>query len=95
VLAELGYGMAARTRTERADAFTYKQQSWLTGLPTTTAATIRAVAAQFARGGTEGLENPHIFQTPEVRAAGGLNALKAAGSPADVLRQTKEKMFAA
>jgi type I restriction enzyme R subunit len=29
VLAELGYGLAPRTRAERADAFGYKNQSWL------------------------------------------------------------------
>ena len=74
VLAELGYGMAARTRTERADAFIYKQHGWLTGLPTPTAATVQALASQFSRTGTEGLENPHIFQTPEVVSAGGLGA---------------------
>jgi len=95
VLAELGYGMAPRTRNERADAFSYKQQGWLAGLPTPTAATVRALAAQFSRGGTEGLENPHIFQTPEVVVAGGLGALKIAGSPADLLRETKQRMFAA
>ena len=60
-----------------------------------TAATVRAIAAQFARGGTDDLENPAIFQTPEVRQAGGLDALKAIGKPADVLYKTKERMFAA
>ena len=95
VLAELGYGMAPRTRVERADAFSYKQRGWLSGLPQRTAATVEALAAQFSRGGTEGLENPHIFQTPEVVAAGGLGALKIAGNPADLLRETKRRMFAA
>ena len=60
-----------------------------------TAATIRAIASQFDRGGTEGLENPQIFQTPEVKAAGGLMALQAAGKPSDLLRETKIRMFAA
>jgi len=53
------------------------------------------MAAQFARTGTDGIENPHIFQTPEVVRAGGLAALKALGKPADVLRETKKRMFAA
>jgi type I restriction enzyme R subunit len=52
-------------------------------------------ASQFARGGTDGLENPEIFRTPEVARVGGLSALKALGKPADILRETKEKMFAA
>ena len=95
VLAELGYGLAPRTRAERAEAFGYKHAGWLAGLPATTRATLRALAGQFARGGTEGLENAYVFQTPEVMRAGGLAALKVLGRPADVLRETKERMFAA
>jgi len=95
VLAELGYGMAPRTRQERADAFTYKHEAWLTQMPAEAAAAVRAIAAQFARAGTDGLENPEVFQTPEVIRAGGLRALGLAGRPADVLRDTKERMFAA
>jgi type I restriction enzyme R subunit len=95
VLAELGYGLAPRTRIERADAFTYKHSRWLASLPASAATTLRALAAQFARGGTDGLENPKVFQTPEVTQAGGLAALRALGKPADVLMETKTRMFAA
>jgi type I restriction enzyme R subunit len=95
VLAELGYGMAPRTRVDRASAFTYKHSGWLKSLPAPTAATLRAIAAQFTRGGTDGLENPQVFQTPEVTQAGGLAALKALGKPADILRETKQRIFAA
>jgi len=94
VLAELGYGLAPRTRAERAEAFAYKNDRWLAGLPMPTAATLKAMAKQFARSGTDGLENPEIFQTPEVVHAGGLAALKTLGKPADILHQTKERMFA-
>ncbi len=95
VLAELGYGLNPRTRPERAEAFNYKHAGWLSGLPAPTTATLKALAAQFARAGTDGLENPQVFQTPEVMQAGGLVALKALGKPAEVLHQTKERMFAA
>jgi type I restriction enzyme, R subunit len=95
VLAELGWGMIPRTRQERVLAFSYKHEAWLNALSERAAATIRAIARQFERGGTEGLENPHIFQTPEVKAAGGLAALNEAGKPVDVLRETKVRMFAA
>ncbi len=95
VLAELGYGLAPRTRVDRAEAFGYKSAGWLAGLPPQAAATIKALASQFAKAGTDGLENPHIFDTAEVRSAGGLATLKQIGRPADVLRQTKERMFAA
>jgi type I restriction enzyme R subunit len=94
-LAELGYGLAPRTRAARADAFEYKHDAWLRGLPEGAAATLRALAAQFAKGGTEGLENVEVFQTPRVRRAGGVKALAVLGRPAEVLRETKVRLFAA
>jgi type I restriction enzyme R subunit len=95
VLAELGYGMVPRTRTERAEAFNYKHTAWLSQMPNEAATLVRAIASQFGRAGTDGLENPQVFQTPEVMRAGGLAALRTFGKPADVLRETKERMFAA
>lgn len=95
VLAELGWGMSPRTRRDRALAFIYKQEDWINSWPGKTAATIRAIASQFDRGGTEGLENQQIFQTPEVRVAGGLAALQLAGDPRTLLVETKARMFAA
>ncbi|MFH0809770.1 MAG: DEAD/DEAH box helicase family protein [Pseudomonadota bacterium] len=95
VLAEISYGSSPKTRAERAEAFTYKHSAWLSSLPAESAATLKAVAAQFARSGTEGLENRHIFETPGVVRAGGLGALKALGKPSDVLQDTKARMFKA
>ncbi len=95
VLAELGWGMSPRTRHDRTLAFTYKHEGWLDALPNQAATTIRAITNQFGRGGTDGLENPQIFQTPEVKAAGGLTSLRAAGEPSSLLRETKTRMFAA
>jgi type I restriction enzyme R subunit len=95
VLAELGYGLAPHTRQSRAGAFEYKHEQWLNNLPRNTAAALRALAGQFARSGTDGLENPRIFQTPEVVRAGGLAALRAIGEPAGVVLETKERLFAA
>jgi len=54
---------------------------------------VKALAVQFARGGTEELENTSIFQTPAVKKAGGLAALAAHGEPAALLRETKERLF--
>jgi type I restriction enzyme, R subunit len=95
VLAELGYGLAPRTREHRAEAFGYKHAAWLAGLAAPGAATLSALARQFARAGTDGLESPEVFQTPEVARAGGVGALRALGRPADILRETKERLFAA
>jgi type I restriction enzyme R subunit len=95
VLADLAYGLLPRTREERCLAFRYKHAGWLAALPQQARKAIEAIADQFAVGGTEGLENPHIWQTPEVAAAGGIAALKSAGEPRVILQQTKERMFAA
>jgi len=95
VLAEAGYGIAPRTRSERVDAFVYKHEDWLKSLPVITASTIKAVASQFQKGGTDGLENREIFRTPEVLQAGGLDALKKVGNPAELLHKTKKMMFSA
>lgn len=95
VLAELGYGLAPRTRQDRADAFGYKNEGWLRDLPAKAGSTLKALAGQFARGGTDELENPQVFATPEVAKAGGLEALKALGKPAEILQETKGRLFAA
>jgi type I restriction enzyme R subunit len=95
VLAELGYGLAPRTRAERAEAFSYKHREWLEALPAKAAATLRALAAQFVRGGTDELESPQVFETPEVMKAGGLPALRRLGRPAEAIRETKQRLFAA
>ena len=95
VLGELGYGLNPRTCPERAEAFGYKHADWLQTLPPAASETLRKLAGQFAQGGTDALENPHVFEMSDVRAAGGLPALRVIGNPADVLRETKERIFAA
>jgi type I restriction enzyme R subunit len=95
VLGELGYGLHRLTRLERAEAFSYKQEDWLREMPEETAATVRAIASQFAKSGTEGLENKLIFQVPEVIKAGGLEALKLVGKPSELIQEIKVRLFAA
>jgi type I restriction enzyme, R subunit len=95
VLAEIGYGSIPRTRIERVEAFTYKHEDWLRHMPEQASKTIKALASQFANNGTDSLENTHIFQVPEVVRAGGLEALRTKGDPAQVLTETKERIFAA
>lgn len=95
VLADLGYGLDPKTRRERAAAFSYKHSTWLSKMPPNAAATLQALVEQFATGGTDSLENQQIFQTPRVKNAGGIMALRSLGQPAEVLRETKERMFAA
>jgi type I restriction enzyme R subunit len=94
VLGELGYGLHRLTRQERTEAFYYKQKAWLKEMPRKTAATVQAFASQFAKAGTEGLENRRIFEVPEVSNAGGLEALKLLGKPFEVIQEIKVRLFA-
>jgi len=95
VLAEIGFGMAPKSRKERVEALEYKHGDWFKTLPSKTAGTLLALAEQFERGGTEELENPYIFNAPDVVKAGGLAALKILGEPKEIINQTKERLFAA
>ncbi|MFH1231776.1 MAG: DEAD/DEAH box helicase family protein [Planctomycetota bacterium] len=95
VLAEIGYGMAPLTKIQRKDAFQYKHDKWLKKLPTQTVNTLLALIGQFARGGTDELENPYIFKSTDVINAGGLDALKVLGEPKDIITETKKRLFAA
>ena len=93
VLADLAYGQSPRTREARAGDFGRKNRDWLAGMPENVAGVIQAIAAQFALGGTDNLENPGILRTPAVQAAGGLPALRGYGEPRDALTETKRRMF--
>ena len=94
MLAEIGFGAAPKSRKERVSALQYKHDAWFKNLPSNTANTLFALARQFEKGGTEELENPHIFNTPCVVEAGGLEALKVLGNPEDIINETKERLFA-
>ncbi len=95
VLAEIGYGIAPKNRAERVSALRYKHSDWFNNLPPKTADTLLALAKQYEKGGTEELENPYVFNAPEVLKAGGLDALKVLGEPKDIINETKRKLFAA
>jgi type I restriction enzyme R subunit len=95
VLAEIGFGLAPKSRTERVEALHYKHDDWFKSLPKKTANTLLALARQFEKGGTEELENPYVFNVPDVVKAGGLEALKTLGEPKDIINETKKRLFAA
>jgi type I restriction enzyme R subunit len=94
VLSHIGYGTAPKTRKERVEALQYKHADWFKGLPPKTGKTLLALAQQFAKGGTEELENPYVLSAPEVKKAGGLEALKVLGEPKDIISETKRRLFA-
>ncbi len=95
VLAEIGYGLAPKERSERVSALYYKHRNWFEKMPQKTRDTLKALFKQFEIGGTEELENPHVFNAPEVVKAGGLPALKVLGEPKNIIMETKRRLFAA
>ena len=95
ILAEIGYEVAPKKRKERISALKYKHADWLDKLPDETKATLLALSKQFEKGGTEELENPYVFNAPDVVKAGGLDALKVLGEPKEIIYQTKRRLFAA
>lgn len=95
VLASAAYSAIPRTRDDRAARFALDNGAWLGPMPADSRAAILALTQQFARGGTEELETREVLQTPAVARVGGLAALKKIGEPSHVLRQTRERLFAA
>ena len=93
VLAALGYDSAPRTRAERVAAFLDSETDWRAALPEPTAATVCALAGQFGPGGTDALENRRLLDTPSVQRAGGISALRLAGNPAELMQETKRRLF--
>jgi type I restriction enzyme, R subunit len=95
VLAALAYGIQPLTRQQRAARFGDGAPDWLIQLPQPSAKVIRAIVRQFEQSGTPALEAQDLWRTPEMRELKGLQALKQGGQPADLLRKTKETLFAA
>jgi type I restriction enzyme R subunit len=88
-----GYHARALRRPERAGLFITQNQPWLAAMPAKAATVIEGLGNQFARGGTDALENPALWEVPEIRRAGGLDALRPLGAAAQVMREAKNRLF--
>ena len=96
VLAEVGYGQSPKTRTGRVEAFETRYSDWLSAdMSPPAAETVRAIASQFALGGTDELENRRIFSIKGVAEAGGLRALKDGAPRGIAVTDIKRRMFSA
>ncbi len=94
VIAAVAYGIEPLTRSERAARFGYSPPDWMLTLPQPTTRVLKAVVRQFERAGTEALETGELWNVDEIRQAKGLSALRLGGNPADLMRRTKETLFA-
>jgi type I restriction enzyme R subunit len=88
-----GYHARALRRPERGELFISHNQSWFGGMDDKAAIVLRGLGRQFAQGGTDALESQNLWEVPEIRQAGGLNALRALGVPAQVMHEAKARLF--
>lgn len=95
VLAQLAYQAPARTRLHRVEAFAAANADWLAGFGNATEGVLLALVDQFVESGSDGLELPDLFDVPAVKRAGGLAALQAHGHPAQLVMETKRRLFVA
>lgn len=88
-----GYHARALRRPERGHLFISSHQSWFDGMDPKAAIVLKGLGHQFAAGGTDALETPAIWDVPEIKLAGGLDALRTLGKHADVIRNAKDRLF--
>lgn len=88
-----GYRARALKRTERGNLYLSTNQPWFAGMDFKAAAVLTGLGRQFAVGGTDALETPALWAVPEIERAGGLDALRALGKPADVMMEAKGRLF--
>jgi type I restriction enzyme R subunit len=88
-----GYHARALKRPERGGLFITANQPWFDGMDTKAAIVLKGLGHQFAAGGTDALETPALWEVPEIKLAGGLDALRVLGKPTDVMRDAKGRLF--
>lgn len=89
----VGYKAKALKRTERGLLYIDENKKWFDGIDKNAATVLKAFGYQFTLDGTEALETPALWQVPEIKIAGGINALKALGAPNDVIKEAKGRLF--
>lgn len=93
VFAHYGYRRAALKRWEREVAYLSGNKAWFAGVDDKAAVVLKGIGHQFGKGGTEALESELLWEVPEIRRVGGVDALKVLGRPVDVMREAKMRLF--
>lgn len=88
-----GYHARAFRRPERSAHYIEANADWFTGMDEKSAIVLKGLGAQFAQGGTEALESGALWDVPEIRHAGGLDALRVLGQPVQVMHDAKMRLF--
>ena len=88
-----GYHARALKRPERGGLFIESNRPWFDGMDPKAAIVLKGLGHQFGTGGTDALETPALWEVPEIKLAGGLDALRVLGKPTEVIRQAKGRLF--
>ena len=95
LFAHHGYHARALKRPDRKIIYLDVNRPWFEAMDAKAATVLRCLGHQFEIGGTEALETPTLWEVPEIRIAGGSDALKSIGKPVTVMRDAKQRLFAA
>jgi type I restriction enzyme R subunit len=88
-----GYHARALTRPQRGTEYINANTAWFADMDAKSAIVLKGLGHQFALDGTEALESSALWEVPEIKLAGGINALRALGSPAQVMQDAKMRLF--
>ena len=88
-----GYHARALKRQERGELFISSNQSWFDAINSKAAIVLKGLGHQFGQGGTDALETEAFFDVPEIKSAGGVEALRVLGEPAKVIHDAKGRLF--
>jgi type I restriction enzyme R subunit len=88
-----GYHARALKRPERSELFISHNNGWFSSMDGKAAIVLKGLGHQFAQGGTDALESQNLWEVPEIKLAGGFNALRGFGAPAQVMHEAKARLF--
>lgn len=88
-----GYHARALKRPERGELYINQNDSWFNTMDGKAAIVLKGLGHQFAQGGTDALESQNLWEVPEIKIVGGLNALRGLGSPVQVMHEAKSRLF--
>lgn len=90
-----GYHARALRRPERGAEYVRANAGWFADMNRASAIVLKGLGTQFVQGGTDALETPTLWEVPEIKLAGGLEALRTLGPPVQVMQDAKARLFRA
>ncbi len=88
-----GYHARALTRPQRGAEYLNANAAWFADMDAKSAIVLKGLGHQFALDGTEALESSGLWDVPEIKLAGGINALRVLGAPTQVMQDAKMRLF--